>query len=187
MAKLKEMKTAVKGEAKHTSIATYALAFGLILILASAGYFLYANSGSSGARPVRGAVGSTHEHTGFAVYVEGKQIDFSQNKYQLQADFVHVENGDGTTIHKHATGVTFSDFLLTERMKLSKDCFKMDGGKEYCSSGDKTLKFYVNRQKSDLLENYELRDGDRILLSYGPETEAEIQEQLDSIRFNPEG
>src|SRR5688572_14933994 len=53
-----------------------------------------------------GALGSAHQHAAFLVKVNGENIDFSQPQYQVVSDFIHVENGDGTTLHRHATNVT---------------------------------------------------------------------------------
>ncbi|HEX2068377.1 MAG TPA: hypothetical protein VHF08_06710, partial [Nitrososphaeraceae archaeon] len=58
-----------------------------------------------------GPVGSAHEHAAFAIKINGQQIDFSQPKYQVQSRLIHVEGGDGTTLHRHATGVPFGEFI----------------------------------------------------------------------------
>src|SRR3989338_3067686 len=51
-------------------------------------------------------LGSTHEHADLKIYVDSIPVDLSQQKYQLKSKFIHVEDGDGDVIHKHAKGVT---------------------------------------------------------------------------------
>ena len=63
----------------------------------------------------------------------------------------------------------------------------MESGKKYCNDGDKTLKVYVNGEPNEEYDTYLMGDLDKILISYGSETEEEIQEQLDSITDLSEG
>lgn len=155
------------------------LIYGLILVVGAAAVFALTSSVSSGPRI--GSVGSTHEHVDFKVYVEGVPTNFALPKYQLKAQYVHVEGGVGGVIHKHATGVTFRDFLKTTNIDVNTQCIKMDDGKSYCNEDGKTLKFYLNGKLSDKIETYELHDLDKALVSYGNETPDQIQEQLTSI------
>ncbi len=158
---------------------TKLLIYTIILVVGGAAIYVFASSIS--ASPRMGSVGSTHEHVDFKIYINGNAINFAQQKYQLAAQYVHTENGIGTLIHKHATGVTFEDFLKTVNMDIDENCFKMDDGKKYCSDGDKTLKFYLNGKISDSLGKNELHDLEKILVSYGNETEEQLKEQLASI------
>ena len=160
------------------------LTYGLIaLVVFVVGYaFVWALTTPSGSGGI-GASGSTHIHQDFKVYIEDKAIDFSQGKYQkphLNAR-VHLEGGNGDLIHKHATGVTMGFFLKSLDMSFDKNCLILDTGEKYCSGDDKTLKFYVNSKPNNEWENYDLKDLDKILISYGNESEEAITQQLASI------
>ena len=89
-----------------------------------------------------GPLGSEHEHAAFLVKVNGQNIDFSQPKYQVQSDYIHVENGDGTTLHRHATNVTFADFLKSVKMDIDKknNCLIFTNGTEYCDDNNNNNK-----------------------------------------------
>ncbi len=130
--------------------------------------------------PKIGPVGSTHIHQDFKVYLDGKQIDFSQAKYQVRGPQVHVEDRDGDVIHVHATGVPIGMFFDSLGMNFNKDCFKTDSGTSYCNNDNNTLKFYVNNISNSEFDKYVLRDLDKILISYGSENES-VTKQLDSI------
>lgn len=54
-----------------------------------------------------GPPNSDHQHASFAVVINNSTIDFCQNKYQLQSPFIHVENMDGRTIHRHTSNIPF--------------------------------------------------------------------------------
>jgi hypothetical protein len=52
---------------------------------------------------------------------------------------------------------------------------------EFCSNDDHNLKFYVNGKKIGDLSQYIISEDDRILISYGPESEQEIEEQIAEL------
>ena len=62
-----------------------------------------------------GDSGSAHEHADFAVFVNGKQIDFTRPDFVMQHSLVHIDPGENNEhlIHRHATGVTYGMFFKT--------------------------------------------------------------------------
>ena len=129
-----------------------------------------------------GPVGSAHEHAAFAIKINGKQIDFSQPKYQLQSRLIHVEGGDGTTLHRHATGVPFDEFLKSVNMNIKNGCFILDDGKQYCNNQENKLRFFLNGNETDSINNYVINPNDRILVIYGNENADQINQELDALR-----
>ena len=107
-------------------------------------------------------------------------MDLSSAKYQLRADFVHVEDGDGVTIHKHATGVKLKDFFNTEGFELSETCLKLDSG-NHCAAGEKKLQMMKNGEKIIPTADFELMDGDKYLIAFGTETDVELQSEYGQI------
>ena len=130
-------------------------------------------------------LGSTHEHAVFAVKLDGQAIDFSQGKYQVKSRLIHVENGDGTTLHLHALGVPFSEFLKSVNMKIENSCFVRDDGVSFCDSEEKNLRSFVNGEEVESLNNYVLKEDDRMLLIYGSESDAAIQSEIEALRNTP--
>jgi hypothetical protein len=129
-----------------------------------------------------GPVGSAHEHAAFAIKINGKQIDFSQSKYQVQSRLIHVEGGDGTTLHRHATGVPFAEFLKSVNMNIENGCFTLDDGKQYCNNEDNKLRFFINGNKTESINNYVINPNDRILVIYGNENADQINQELAALR-----
>jgi hypothetical protein len=129
-----------------------------------------------------GAVGSAHEHAAFAIKINGKQIDFSQPKYQLQSRLIHVEGGDGTTLHRHATGVPFQEFLKSVNMNIMNGCFTSDDGKQYCTNGENRLRFFINGNETNSVNNYVINPNDRILVIYGNENADQINQELEALQ-----
>lgn len=131
-------------------------------------------------------LGDVHEHADFKVYLEGEAYDFAQDKYMSSdehklSNFTHLHDGDGELIHKHMSTITLGDFFESLGMQFTAECFKLDGGSFYCNEGEKTLKMFVNGEHNNEFGDYELSDLDQILISYGDETDEEIQTQIASV------
>ena len=129
-----------------------------------------------------GPVGSAHEHAAFAIKINGTQIDFSQPKYQVQSRLIHVEGGDGTTLHRHATDVPVDEFLKSVKMNIENGCFVLDDGKQYCNNEENKLRFFINGNETDSINNYVINPNDRILIIYGNENADQINQELDALR-----
>lgn len=129
-----------------------------------------------------GPLGSAHVHAAFLVKLDGKVIDFSQDKYQLRSQFIHVEKGDGTTLHRHATGVPVGEFFKSIHMDIKNNCFITDNGTQYCDNGTKKLRYFVNGIEKQSIMDYVLNDNDRILVVYGNENNNQIKQDIDAVR-----
>jgi len=127
-----------------------------------------------------GGLGSAHEHAAFLVKLDGNLINFAQQQYQVKSPYIHVENGVGTTLHKHASHVPVGEFLRSLGMNIVNGCFVLDDGNRYCGDGTDNLRFYVNQveQPSSFIMGYVLNDDDRFLVIYGDESAEEIQQEL---------
>ena len=130
-----------------------------------------------------GPLGSAHEHAAFLVKVNGQNIDFSQPQYQVQSDYIHVENGDGTTLHRHATNVTFVGFLKSVKMDIDKknNCLAFTNGTEYCDDDNNKLRTFINGNSTGSISDYVLKNNDRLLVIYGNETDEQIANTLDEL------
>jgi hypothetical protein len=131
-----------------------------------------------------GPLGSAHLHAVFAVVLEGEAIDFSQDKYQVRTtgnQYIHVEGGDGTTLHKHSTMVPVGEFLRSVGMDIRDNCFIRDDGEQFCEQGNNQLRYYRNATEIQSIMDYSLQDNDRLLIIYGDETDAEIQAEISKL------
>ncbi len=167
---------------RRKSIKTIVLPIiGVIAIIAVISIFLYSqNLPPSGF----GALGSAHTHAAFLVKVNGENIDFSQPQYQVVSDYIHVENGDGTTLHRHATNVTFAEFLKSVEMDIDEEnnCLIFtNNGTEYCNNNFNQLRTFVNGNSNESISDYVINDNDRLLVMYGNENEEQLNEALDEV------
>ena len=134
--------------------------------------------------PAYGVLGSAHVHAAFDVKINGTKLDFSDKKYQVKSRFMHVENGDGDTLHRHATGVPIAEFFRSIKMNVTDSCFTNDNGTKYCSNGKENLEFYVNGNKTKSIADYVFNDDDRILIVYG-DSPIQVKQDLDQLQQSP--
>ena len=125
-----------------------------------------------------GILGSSHEHASILVRIFGDKFDFSAPAYQIKSSWIHFEGNDGTTIHKHATGVTLGYLFDSLGLDLDNQCYVFRDGRSFCTNEDYSLKFFINGKKVNSIRDYEIVEGDKILVSYGADTPEEIESQL---------
>ncbi len=133
--------------------------------------------GPSGAGPQ----GSAHDHAAILVKIFGDTFDFSAPAYQIKSTWIHFEGNDGSTIHKHATGVTLGFLFDTLSLGLDDQCFEFQDGRSFCTNEENKLVFYINDEQVPDIRDYEVMENDRILVSYGA-TPEELEAQLVELR-----
>ena len=164
----------------------------LVLIVGYTGYlFMTMDATAPGAPPGAGKLGGEHEHASLLVRIFGDKFDFSVPSYQIKSSWIHFEESDGTTIHRHASEVTLGylfdslnigvDYVDRVNEDTIKKCFIFPDGRQFCDNEDYRLKFYINHVEQQSIYNYVLEDGDRILITYGNETPEQIEEQLIEV------
>lgn len=132
--------------------------------------------------PYPGAIlGDEHEHAIMVVKIFGEEINFARPNFQLQSKWIHFENENGYTIHRHAKDVSLGFLFKTLNMNVGKDCILTHYGKEFCSNDDFALLFFINGNKVDDLSNYIIKENDRILILYGNESQEKIENYLQEI------
>ncbi len=126
-----------------------------------------------------------HSHVDFKVFLEGQEINFNQQKFNEARRFVHLHlsnpNGD-KIIHIEGIGnVSIGFFFETLGMSFNSTCFTLDTKESFCNNGNNRVKYFVNNNENFEFDLYQPNDLDRILITYGNETEEEVEGQLDSV------
>ena len=140
-----------------------------------------------------------HYHANFAVFVDGARVDLSGDRYMEEISAcvtgaevqprgrAHLHSGDHDVVHVHHDGVTWGHFLANLRYGLGDDYLAVDGGPLLTETGGKTLKLILNGQPQFAVDGELIRSGDRLLISYGAESEAEvIRTQFPVVAANAE-
>ena len=166
---------------KNTLLAVGVLSvIGLIVGYASFVFVTEEHTGP-GIPPGAGKLGDEHVHASMLVRIFGDKFDFSAPSYQVKSAWIHFESSDGETIHRHASGVTLGYLFENLNIIINAECFIFSDGRQFCTNEDYSLKYYVNHQLVDDINNYVFDDQDRVLISYGSENQEQIEEQLEEL------
>ena len=167
----------------HEKRKTNLIAIGVFAIIAViVGYSVYVfinmdQSAVPGGPQNAGPLGSDHAHGGILVKIFGDTFDFGGAAYQIKSSWIHFEGNDGTTIHKHATGVTLGFLFDSLGLGLDDQCFVFKDGKSFCTTDDYSMKFFINDEPIDDIRDHEITENDKILISYGADEE-ELESQF---------
>lgn len=104
---------------------------------------------------------SVHYHGTIEVVVDGKSLDFSRDRYQLQADAFHFERQRGTRWHVHAQSVTLGWAMSSLDMGVTDSTFTYQGTTYRDDDPNTSVTVTVNGDPVDPSE-YVLRKGDHV-------------------------
>ena len=135
-----------------------------------------------------------HEHADFAVVINGARFDFGQDKYisrendELDAS-VHIHDPRHTVVHVHSENVTWDAFFRTLGWELSdptlvgveKTSLKLDDGRVLTDGQGGTFKIFINDVRVIGIADLDIRAMQRVLISFGPETEEQATAQLSLV------
>ena len=173
---------AKRSRAKRKTILMATGILALIAVIVGYASFVFVTqvglSDIPGAPPGAGKLGDEHVHSSLLVRIFGDKFDFSVPSYQIKSSWIHFEESDGTTIHRHSSGVTVGYLFDSLNIGIDSSCYIFPDGRQFCTNEDYSLKYYINHKPVSDIRDYIFEDGDRILISFGPETPEEVEEQL---------
>lgn len=117
-----------------------------------------------------------HEHALFHVIVDGEEMSFLGQEYQLNRRDVHLEGNRSDIVHKHYSGVTWKTFMDSINVSASVN------GSEVCLEAKNvsrcdTGNFSLNGEPADLTK--EIEQGDNLVIVLGENSSVLAREYLD--------
>lgn len=162
------------------------LFFGSILALAIVGFFIFSSSKPETqpktlATPIPQVEEETEVKAAFAIFTNGIFRVFTASMYHNLSPDVYIESSNPNIVNVKKSGITWDDFFKTLPMKLLRDCLTTGTGQTFCTKGNQSLKFYLNATLDQSALAQVIKDGDRLLVTFGNDPEAQIQNQLQQI------
>ena len=156
---------------------------GLIGLIVGYASFTFVTTpvGAPGSPPGAGMLGDEHEHASVLVRIFGDKFDFAATTYQIKSSWIHFEESDGNTVHRHSSGVTLDYLFETLSIEIDEDCYIFTDGRQFCTNEDYSLKYFINGDSVNSINDYVVQNDDRILISYGSETEEQVIAQLNEL------
>ena len=156
---------------------------GLIGLIVGYASFTFVTTpvGAPGSPPGAGMLGDEHEHASVLVRIFGDKFDFAATTYQIKSSWIHFEESDGNTVHRHSSGVTLNYLFESLGIGIDEDCYIFGDGRQFCTNEDYSLKYFINGDSVNSINDYVVQNDDRILISYGGETEEQVIAQLNEL------
>ena len=167
---------------RSTSFKALGILAAIGVIAAYSSYeFITMGGDVPGAPENAGKLGDEHIHSSMLVRIFGDKFDFSLPNYQIKSSWIHFENQDGDTVHRHASGVELEFLFNSLGIGLDEDCFEFPDGRQFCTNEDYSLKYFINHKQVNDIRDYVVMEEDRILISYGSEDQDTIEQQLSEL------
>ena len=161
--------------------------FAVVAVIVGISVYNFTNLTESapGAPPGSGTLGDEHEHDSILVRIFTDKFDFSLPAYQIKNSWIHFEGQDGTTVHRHSSGVTTGYLFETLGIAIDENCYIFPDEREFCNSDEYSIKYFINHQPVSSINDHVIKEGDRILISYGDENQEQIDAQLSELDAQP--
>lgn len=138
---------------------------------------------------------SVHYHANFGLYVNGKRDEFkSFTFYEEVASCggndtmnpkirTHMHNKVNYVVHVHDEAATWGHFFANLGYTLGDSVLKTDEGVFTESEGsENVLSFLLNGKPIETVANKTIGDKDVLLVSFGDETDSDLQKQYKTIK-----
>lgn len=137
---------------------------------------------SSESQPVINNIdNSVNYKAKFLIYTNGTLRIFTDPKYHNKSNKAFIEPDSPNTVTIKESGTTWRDFFTTLPMKLEEDCLTTGTGQTFCNNEKYSLQFYINGVKNQKALDEEIRENDKLLITYESEDSSVIQKQINSL------
>lgn len=128
----------------------------------------------------------THYHANWRLIIEGEALDLSAGRYMedvvactaaedmTAAQRVHMHNGEDSVVHVHHTGVAWGHLLTNLGFSAGPDHLMLNGGRRFFEEDGRAITYVKNGFVISDISAEPIRPGDRMLISYGSESEADV-------------
>ncbi len=117
----------------------------------------------------------------FAIFTNGTFRIFTAPMYHNLSPDVFIESSTPNTVRVKKSGTTWSNFFATLPFSLNSQCLVTGTKQTFCTNESGSLKFYINGIRDDSALTKEIGDGDKLLVTYGSESDEMIQLQRDRV------
>ena len=101
--------------------------------------------------------------------------------YHNLSENAYIESSNPNIVYVKKAGTTWNDFFSTLPFKLTSQCLTTGTKETFCTGNRGTLKFYINGEQSNNALNQEINNGDKLLVTFGNESDEVINKQMDRL------
>ena len=151
----------------------------VIIVIFAGYYFGYDHGWERAVENNQEAVGEPAEkRASFLIFTNGVRRVFTAAMYHNLSADAYIEAANPAIIQVKKSGITWGRFFATLPFELSATCLVTGTGERFCNTASRSLKFYLNGERTENFLDMEIRDGDWSLISYGSEDETRLASEL---------
>ena len=117
----------------------------------------------------------------FAIFTNGTFRIFTAAMYHNLSQDVYIDASNPNIVQVIKGGTTWNDFFSTLPFTLTSECLTTGTKETFCTGNKGTLQFYINGEKNNNALKQEIKQGDKLLVTFGKESDAQIKQQIDKI------
>ncbi len=117
----------------------------------------------------------------FAIFTNGTFRIFTATMYHNLSQDAYIEESNPNLVQVKKGGTTWNDFFSTLPFTLTPECLTTGTKETFCTGNRGTLKFYINGEQINNALSQEIREGDKLLITFGTESEEAIKKQFNKI------
>ncbi|MDA1079819.1 MAG: hypothetical protein O2840_04000 [bacterium] len=165
------------------------LLIAAVILITLFGFIFFSNSttapeSSTPSSPQPAPVAATQKtdiQASFAIFTNGTFRIFTASMYHNLSQDAYIEASNPNLVQVTKMGTTWNDFFSTLPFELTATCLTTGTKETFCSGKKGELQFYLNGVKNDNALDQEIANGDRLLVTFGSESEAQIRQQIERI------
>ena len=77
--------------------------------------------------------------------------------------------------------LNWNTYSIHYPLGLDEQCYIFPDGKQFCTNDEYSLKYFINGELVSDIRSYEIIEDDKILITFGGETDEQIQEYLKQL------
>jgi hypothetical protein len=131
--------------------------------------------------PVYGEVLEKQADAVVLVKIFGDEFTFEHPNYQMKNPHIFFADGDGNSIHRYHEDATMELLFNSMNIGIDHQCYVFPDGKAFCTTDEYSMKYFLNGKLVSDIRDHVVQNNDRILITFGGETDKQIQEYLSRL------
>ena len=129
---------------------------------------------------------TVHWHADLALYIRGERYSFDDARFFSTGEVelsenVHIHEPWHVVVHVHRESTTWWEFFDSLGFELTDTCITLPEGDRFCNSETERLTFILNGVKVDALAFEDITNIDRVLISFGDESDEELMQRFAEV------
>ena len=131
--------------------------------------------------PVHGELLQKQADAVVLVKIFGDEFTFEHPNYQMKNPHIFFAHNNGNSIHRYHEDATMELLFNSMNIGIDHQCYVFTDGRSFCTNNDYSMKYFINGKLVSDIRDHVVQNNDRILITFGGETDKQIQEYLSQL------